>query len=108
MNESNEIAAAAADEATAPATAPTIIPPTPGRVVWFYDTADASRQPQAAIVAHVWNDRVVNLAVFDTNGNAYSRTSVCLVQEGDPAPCGMHCRWMPYQVGQAKRHGGAA
>jgi hypothetical protein len=84
-------------------TEPTAISPTPGRMVWFF--ADANQtEPLAAIVAHVWNDRMVNLAVIDKDGSPFCRTSVHLVQPGDPGPATYpQARWMPYQVGQAKR-----
>lgn len=86
-----------------------MIKPTVGRVVWFWEMPlagdeEKTGQPQAAIVAHVWSDRCVNLAIFDTNGVPWPKppTSIPLVQEGDTIPDGMHCTWMPYQVGQAK------
>jgi hypothetical protein len=88
-----------------------IISPTVGRVVWYtpVDNApegvDHKGQPFAAIVTYVWSDRLVNLAVFDHSGFAQSRTSVQLVQEGDAKPDGVpYCEWMPYQLGQAKKH----
>lgn len=85
-----------------------IITPTVGRVVWFYRKgASLTEQPLAAIVSHVWSDTCVNLAIFDANGNAMVNppTSVLLVQEGAEIPSGGHfCKWMPYQVGQAKKH----
>lgn len=86
----------------------TLIKPTVGRVVWFHQgTAGVfpgSEDTRAAIVAHVWSDRMVNLSVFDANGNVHSRTSVPLVQPGDEIPpSGFYCEWMPYQVGQAKK-----
>jgi hypothetical protein len=65
----------------------TKIVPTVGRVVWFTPsrlTGDYgfthidSRKPLAAIVAHVFNDCLVNLSVFDSNGTPFSRTSVQL------------------------------
>jgi len=53
-------------------------------------------------VAHVFNDVLVNLSVFDSNGVSHSRTSVKLVQAGEAKPeHGYFCEWMPYQVGQA-------
>ena len=89
----------------------TKILPTVGRVVLFTPsrlTGDGrfahidGRKPLAAIVAHVFNDGLVNLAVLDSNGTPFSRTSVPLVQEGEPKPeHGYFCEWMPYQTGQA-------
>jgi hypothetical protein len=89
-------------------TAP-LISPSIGRVVWFYKfgktQSDAGEQPHAALVAHVWTDRCVNLACFDANGTPYASTSVTLLQ-GDEEPLGQtpFACWMPYQVGQAKKH----
>lgn len=87
-----------------------MIKPTIGRVVWFHPSSCeisrdfASAPICAAIVAHVWSDTCVNLAVFDANGNSHSRTSVLLVQEGAPVPSGgFYCEWMPYQKGQAAK-----
>ena len=92
----------------------TKILPTVGRVVLFTPsrlTGDGrfahidGRKPLAAIVSHNFNDALVNLAVFDSNGTSHSRTSVPLVQEGETKPeDGYFCSWMPYQVGQAAKH----
>lgn len=86
-----------------------MITPTPGRIVHYRpgpgDVANHSiGEPLAAIVCHVWNDRMVNLCVFDANGNPMPRTSVVLLQPGDQAPTGgAYCEWMQYQLGQAER-----
>jgi hypothetical protein len=90
-----------------------MITPTVGRVVWYHPVVSEEmlhslptimNQPLAAIVAGVWSDTCVNLAVFDANGNAHSRTSVLLVQDGEPIPgAGNWCEWMPYQKGQAAK-----
>jgi hypothetical protein len=92
----------------------TKILPTVGRVVWFSPSRLAGddrfahidgRKPLAAIVPHVFNDALVNLAAFDSNGTSHSRTSVPLVQEGEAKPeHGCFCSWMPYQVGKAAKH----
>lgn len=77
-----------------------IIKPTVGRVVWFYPSAHpAGEQPLAAIVAHVWSDTCVNLAIFDANGVPFPKppTSIQLIQEGDGIPTHDYCTWMPYQ-----------
>jgi hypothetical protein len=100
-----------------PADAPAVsaevrIPPTIGRVVLYTpannvsDSVFASHggQKHAAIVAYVWSDFLVNLAVFDHNGGLHARTSVPLIQPHEPKPeDGGFCSWMPYQVGQAKK-----
>ena len=91
----------------------TKIVPTVGRVVWFtpstvhrvpdFLTIDP-KQPSAAMVSYVWNDRLVNLTVSDHYGKSFNMTSVQLVQAGDLKPeHGYFCEWMPYQVGQAAK-----
>lgn len=86
-----------------------MIKPTVGRVVWFYPRGKSERsgdQPLAALIACVWSDTCVNLAIFDANGQPYppGHTSILLVQEGGPLPdSGPYCTWMPYQQGQAKK-----
>ena len=90
-----------------------MIKPTVGRVVWFfgadwYDPSfgdgEYSREPRAAIITHVWHERMVNLTVFDRNGRSHGVTSVDLLQDDDP-PGGQSywCAWMPYQKGQAAK-----
>ena len=49
-----------------------------------------------AHIVFVWNPDLVNLVVFDHNGHQHRRTSVPLLQEGDPKKGG-YCEWMPYQ-----------
>ncbi len=81
-----------------------MIKPSVGRVVWFYsENYEEGKQPQAALVCHVWSDTCVNLAVFDANGVAQNRTSVLLFQGEGQRPSAMFAEWMPYQVGQAKK-----
>jgi len=83
--------------------APTMIKPTIGRVVWFWPHGlNPGTQPQAALIAYVHSDTMVNLAVFDPEGEAHSRTSVWLYQGAGEIPDGAYCEWMPYQIGQAK------
>lgn len=86
----------------------TTIKPTVGRIVWFNPAAsdNIARQgfsPLAAIIACVWSDTCVNLAVFDANGNQHSRTSVLLVSDDMRAPTENYAEWMPYQKGQAAK-----
>lgn len=85
-----------------------MIRPTVGRVVWFYaekGIEEGGSQPEAAIVAYVHNDALVNLMGIDRNGGVHDYTSIPLCQQGEPRPeYGPYCTWMPYQIGQAKRH----
>lgn len=83
----------------------TIIPPTVGRVVWYYAAAGVTT-PLAAIVAAVLSENVVNLGTFGSDGQPFPLSSVPLVQEGQTPPAsGGYCAWMPYQIGQAHQHG---
>jgi hypothetical protein len=83
---------------------------TPSRLTGDYGfTHIDSRKPLASIVAHVFNDGLVNLSVFDSNGTPFSRTSVPLVQAGEAKPeHGYFCSWMPYQVGQGAKAAASA
>jgi hypothetical protein len=68
-----------------------MIKPTIGRVLHFYPRGSKpTDRPLLALVAHVWSDTCVNLAVFDANGGIYQdeTTSVLLVQEGAEVPTG--------------------
>ena len=81
-----------------------MITPTVGRIVWFHPEAGVSyTQPWAALVTYVHSATMVNLAVFNENGNPQSRTSVPLWQGDGGIPAGMFCEWMPYQKGQAAK-----
>jgi len=76
------------------------IKPTVGRVVHYHGNSAAG--VQAALIAYVHSDTMLNLGVFDENGVSYGATSVPLVQDGEEIPVGGHyATWMPYQVGQA-------
>lgn len=93
-----------------------MISPTNGRIVWYTPPRTPAMftpsmvqidptKPLAATVVHVWDDRTVNLAVLDSVGMMHSRTNITLLQDDDLKPeDGDFCSWMPYQVGQAKRH----
>ncbi|TRO18442.1 hypothetical protein EQ826_01775 [Ectopseudomonas mendocina] len=92
----------------------THIAPTVGRVLHFVPTADymAGRklafgnpaQPLAAVIAYVHSDTMVNLTVWDQNGEQFSVCSVPLVQEGGDVIVGsFYAQWMPYQKGQAAK-----
>lgn len=82
----------------------TFIKPTIGRVVLFYPAGFSPEveQPNAAIITHVHSDDLINVVRFDGNGEASGRTSVILIQPGDPAPTdgGFYAGWMTYQVEQ--------
>lgn len=84
-----------------------MIKPTIGRVIWFTPSQEARKanndQPFAAIVAYVHSDTMVNLAVFDANGNIVSKTSVYLYQGEGERPTSYYAEWMPYQQGQAAK-----
>lgn len=94
-----------------------VIKPTIGRRVWYWPsphdvdirtglgmTQNDGDQPFDAGVAYVWSDRMVNVSVADHSGKVHWRTSVPLLQEGDPQPAdgAPYCQWMPYQQGMAK------
>jgi hypothetical protein len=78
-----------------------MIKPTVGRVVWY--RKPGKEQPQAAIVAYVHSDSIVNLHVIDQAGVGRAETSVTLRQDNEPQPDGAYCEWMPYQIGQAAK-----
>lgn len=91
----------------------TVITPTVGRIVWYWPRVNEgdpiSDQPFAAIVTYAFGDRMINLTVFDHAGNVETHTSVQLAQEDDPVPTqGGYAQWMPFQLGQAKKHAGEA
>ncbi|MET3514348.1 hypothetical protein ABIC63_002120 [Pseudacidovorax sp. 1753] len=92
----------------------TIIPPTVGRVVWYYPDPRSGESgfqppfkgaPLAAIIACVHSATMVNLTVFDANGAPHSRTSVELVHDESELSNDLRpfCTWMPYQKGQAAK-----
>ena len=83
-----------------------MIKPTVGRVVWVsrpYESADP-KQPEAGLITYVHDDRKVNVAGFDHDGNPYRVVNVPLLQDNDRKPEGVpFCVWMPYQKGQAAK-----
>lgn len=84
----------------------TIIP-TVGRVVWFFEN-DQQAEPKAAIVAKVWNSAMVNLMVVEESGTTRPVTSVTLLEENEQPQAGnFFAKWMPYQIGQAKKDSAA-
>lgn len=81
-----------------------VITPTVGRIVLFQPGYYAD-QPYAAIVTYVHNDREINVSFFYPTGQPSYSVHVRLVQEGDAVPeSGKYATWMPYQLGQAKKH----
>jgi len=78
------------------------IVPTVGRVIWFYESNNQV-EPKAAIVAKVWSDEVVNVMVVEENGTTKPATSVRLFQENEIPNITPYAKWMPYQIGQAKK-----
>lgn len=91
-----------------------MIKPTVGRVVWFYPEIDdehfedQGKGPFAAMVCAVHSDFLINVVVFNEHGESEGRCDVTLVQEGQPVPFGAYAEWMPYQIGQAKKHEASA
>ena len=83
-----------------------VIPPTIGRVVWYFAPQDGAlvcHNPQTPFDAHVvyvWSDTCINIAGYDHNGNPFQRTSVPINQTSGAQAW---CEWMPYQQGQAKK-----
>ena len=76
-----------------------MITPTVGRIVHYFPFPGAPAQ--AAIIAGVHGDRMVNLGLFDVNGMTAPATSIHLRQPEDPEQTGSWCEWMPYQVKKA-------
>lgn len=98
---------APAANALAPAQ-PKVIPPSIGRVLWYWRNAEAKSepgaQPQACLCCYVHNDRLVNIAGFDCDGRHFAERSVPLRQPSDSVPeKGSFVEWMPYQIGAAAK-----
>lgn len=76
-----------------------MIKPTVGRVVWVIRPGDTDdiKQPEVGLVTYVWNDRMINVAGFDHNGESFLLNSLTLVQDDEPKPEGDFACWMPYQ-----------
>lgn len=90
-----------------------MIKPTVGRVLWFYPSVawaaendvayGVPGEPLTALIAHVINDSMLNLSVFDQNGEQWAVTSVPLLEENVPLndeSMSSYAVWMPYQKGQ--------
>lgn len=91
-------------------TPPTVIPATVGRVVWVRMRAESRDrlQPEVAFIVYVHNDRLVNVAGFNSVGHHFAMEGLQLVQDGDVAADAAplahpHAVWMPYQKGQAAK-----
>lgn len=56
----------------------------------------------AAIITLVRSEGMVNLACFDTHGNAWAATSVVLIQPGHPSVLGRYCTPTPDQIERAE------
>lgn len=85
-----------------------MITPTVGRVVLFHHLGWFSHLTAhgpvfACLITHVWNDRLINVGGFDSNGIVFGQTSVELLQDDDPVPEHIYATWMPFQKGQAAR-----
>lgn len=86
--------------------------PTVGRIMWFYPNPHSAGlvhpragQPLSGSVASVSEDGMfVNMSVIDADGNPRARQNIPVVQADMPAPNGAYACWMPYQVGQARKH----
>lgn len=82
-----------------------MITPTVGRVVWVHRLRESLdiKQPEVGFVTYVWNDRMINVAGFNSNGDPFKLTSLTLVQDDEAKPEGSFATWMPYQKGQAAK-----
>jgi hypothetical protein len=66
------------------------------RLLYFGKLYKVEDQPQHAVVCYVHNDRCVNIALFDRNGNAVANPprEVFLLQSGDVIPDKtVYCKW---------------
>lgn len=83
----------------------TVIPPTIGRIVLYFRSAteagEVGFQPSPGIVCFVQSDSLINIAVFDCNGESGGRVDVPLLQSEQEAPSeGPFATWMQYQIDQ--------
>lgn len=81
-----------------------LIQPTVGRSLHFHLSnltpgfAGSPGEPFACILAGVNNDHSINVCVFDRVGRPFPKENVPLVHEGEDAPSGDYCAWMPFQT----------
>lgn len=85
-----------------------MITPDVGRTLYYYASQDnplpGSPGGLAAKIVHVHSDDMVNLVVWDGQGNMHAKPSIKLVQpDAVVNPGSEHCQWMPWQVEQAKK-----
>ena len=76
-----------------------MIKPTIGRVV-LYRPHGINGPTLPAIICHVWNDQVINIAGFTSNGAPLGATSVRLDQGQEIDEWLPRCEWMPSQIAQ--------
>lgn len=85
--------------------------PTVGRIMWFYSNdgfmVKCGAQPYKADVCYVHDENLVNVAVFDHEGNRFQKIMIPIVQDGSPfTTSSIECEagylmWMPYQISKA-------
>lgn len=89
-----------------------MIKPTVGRTVLYVPLVSQCNETYAIVegrehsaqIAYVFSDRLINIGAIDSNGRHFNKTSVPLVQPGDPIPKNTdYCKWMDYQVEQAAK-----
>lgn len=96
-----------------------VIVPTVGRKIWLWwsgadrlsyeqQLADGDNhptvQPLDASICRTFNDHLISVTAASGGFAPVLYTSVQLIQDGEPYDLhtGLHCQWMPFQVGQAK------
>lgn len=86
---------------------PPLIRPTIGRVVLVFNRPGNLRplSPEAALIAYVHNDSLINVGGFSHEGSTFNLTSLPLDNgDGKQFAAGVtHAEWMPYQKGQAAK-----
>lgn len=88
-----------------------MIEPTNARMMWYQPGNGHTDEQKAgpawgATVAHVHNNRLINICAFTPEGNPHPVQNVPLLQDDDKPPKdgSSYCFWMPYQIGQAVKH----
>ena len=82
-----------------------MIVPTVGRMIWAIRPLESVdiRQPEAAQIIYVHDDRLINVTGFNAHGERFTLMSLPLVQDDEPKPEGNFAVWMPYQKEQAAK-----